>query len=146
MANIISQISVYDALYDINAKSLNIARLSNKVLTKIAVDLDLNTEIVYFAGSDGTSLECPENYCILRVIKGDNHRTLIDCYCLTNGNHYINSNIHSATTTGWTGWKLQPNPDNTYTKTEIDNLISVNDIDTICNTGLTIASMDSGVF
>jgi hypothetical protein len=53
----------------------------------------------------------PETYCICNIKKGDNHRTLIDCYSLVNGKHWINGNQKASTTNPntWTGWTLQEN-------------------------------------
>jgi hypothetical protein len=62
----------------------------------------------------------PETYCICNIKKGNNHRTLIDCYSLVNGKHWINGN-QDTRTDSWTGWKLQPGDAD---KTKLDGIES----------------------
>ena len=69
---------------------------------------------MYFNGSDAIStVDLPATYCISAIKKGDNHRTLIDTYCLNDGKHYINYNKsahpNAANRQSWSGWQLQAN-------------------------------------
>lgn len=91
--------------YQINAVKQSIARATKSILT-LACEQGVDTEVIWFGGSDGTSVGMPSAYCVCNIKKGNNHRTLIDCYCLTDGRHYINGNTYAYTTdTGtWTGW------------------------------------------
>lgn len=146
------------------AKAVNITRPTKSIL-EAAGDMDLFTEKVFFFGSDGFTYGAPSNYVIINAKKGANHRTILDCYSLQTGDHYINGCMYAETENmgGWTGWILQPNPTSLqdtlsqaktytneclksyYTKTQIDNLnlISVAEIDAIC--GATIQVANEGV-
>lgn len=87
-------------------------RRANQSIFTIAASLDVDTETVWFGGSNGVSdAEMPENYCICNIKRGNNHRTLIDCYSLVNGKHWINGCISTLNGDPWTGWKLQPGAD-----------------------------------
>lgn len=111
----------------LRSKAVSITR-PDDILTA-AASMPIRTEQIFFNGSDGVDAGGPADYIIVNAKKGDNHRTILDCYDLQTGNHYINgcmraeanSTIEGANV--WTGWKLQPSPNNTYTKTEVDTLI-----------------------
>lgn len=115
------------------AKQMSIPRIASNLMTSIAANLPVDTEAIYFGGSDAASLGCPTSYCIVNIKKGNNHRTILDCYNLTTGNHYINGNLDARVSTGWTGWKLQPNESHIhdsryYTKDEIDGTVAVTSV------------------
>lgn len=98
------------------ANGLSIPRITTSVL-QTACDIGVNTEHAFFAGSDGVTFDCPARYCIVKIQKGDNHRTLLDCYHLETGDHYINGSTNaqgSKDTVAWTGWVKQP------TRAEVD--------------------------
>lgn len=93
--------------YQVKSVAQDIPRVLTNVL-EVAYSQPTESQTVYFCGSDGTSLGCPENYCILTIQKGNNHRTLIDAYALNTQTHYTNGNSFASpdtTTRGtWTGW------------------------------------------
>lgn len=91
------------------ANTVKITRAVKNILT-LAAETALDSEVIYFAGSDGVAQGFPTSYCIANIKKGNNHRTLIDCYHLETGNHYINGckDTRDPTTYPWTGWVLQP--------------------------------------
>lgn len=97
------------------AEAVNITRPTKSIL-EVAGDMDLFTEKVFFFGSDGFTYGAPSNYVIINAKKGANHRTILDCYNLQNGDHHINGCMNAqtgSTQSGanvWTGWILQPNP------------------------------------
>lgn len=101
------------------ANQVAVKRATKSILT-IACEQALDTEAIWFGGSDGVTIAAmPETYCICNIKKGNNHRTLIDCYSLVNGKHWINGN-QKASTTGaesWTGWKLQAS--NTFSNIKV---------------------------
>lgn len=96
------------------ASSIGVTRVTKSILT-IACDQALDTQTIWFNGSDATSettgLMIPTTYCISEIKKGNGHRTLIDTYCLTTGEHWVNYNLYAApdTTSGWSGWIKQNN-------------------------------------
>ena len=95
------------------ANSLNVPRVLKSIL-EIAYEQAVNTETLYFNGGDAIStVDLPATYCISAIKKGDNHRTLIDTYCLNDGKHYINYNKsahpNAANRQSWSGWQLQAN-------------------------------------
>ena len=107
--------TLYAASDAVGGKSLSskISRITSSIKV-VAFDVPLNTEKIYFCGSDGINLDCPQNYCIITIQKGDNHRTILDCYHLSTGDHYINGNMCATNDSGfvtgsWTGWVKQPN-------------------------------------
>ena len=97
------------------ASKVNITRPSKSIL-EVAGDMALFSEEIYFFGSDGLLYGAPVNYVIINAKKGANHRTILDCYDLQTGDHYINGCMNAqtdSTVSGanvWTGWVLQPNP------------------------------------
>lgn len=90
-----------------SANKMNITRANKSILT-IAAETPVDTEVIYFAGSDGVNCGFPKTYCIANIKKGNNHRTLIDCYHLNTGDHYINGCMNTRDTAAnpWTGWVL----------------------------------------
>lgn len=95
----------------IKANTVNITRPSSFIDAAAAVAA--RTEAIFFYGSDGTSGGAPVNYVIINVKKGDNGRTIADCYSLQTGAHYTNGCMNSgydssqtSTYNIWTGWKL----------------------------------------
>jgi hypothetical protein len=68
------------------------------------------TEEFWFLGGDGIASGAPVNYVMINAKKGDNHRTLLDCYDLNTGDHYINGCMRAETGSSvagandWTGW------------------------------------------
>ncbi len=91
------------------AMKMKVTRVTENITT-VAAKLPNQTEVVYFCGSDGLSLGCPKTYCIINIKKGDNYRTIMDCYDLNTGDHYINGCMHAdGNDDVWTGWVLQPN-------------------------------------
>lgn len=82
-------------------------------LFKTIENLSSETEAVYFYGSDGLGQGAPANYVIINAKKGSGGRTILDCYALQTGYHYINGcmNASPGSTSPWTGWILQPNND-----------------------------------
>lgn len=93
-----------------SALTMKIKRVSEQITT-IAAKVAIGTEAVYFCSSDGITFGCPQTYCIINIKKGDNHRTIMDCYHLNTGDHYINGcMMANGTNDAWTGWILQPNP------------------------------------
>lgn len=111
----------------LRSQAVSISRPAN-ILTA-AGNMPLCTEQIFFNGSDGVSAGGPVDYILVNAKKGDNHRTILDCYDLQTGDHYINGCMRAETDSTatdanvWTGWRLQPSPSNTYTKTEVNNLI-----------------------
>ena len=102
------------------AQSTNASRATKSILT-IAAEQPNQTEACWFGGSDAVNLcEMPETYCFCMIKKGSNQRTLIDCFSLVNGKHWINSNANVATDP-WSGWQLQPNATD---KTKLDGIAS----------------------
>jgi phage-related tail fiber protein len=97
-----------------SANIVNITRPTKSIL-EVAGDMAIFTEAIYFFGSDGKTYGAPVNYVIINAKKGANHRTILDCYALETGNHYINGCMNAqtgSTVSGanvWTGWVLQPN-------------------------------------
>ena len=91
---------------------------SSNTILQAAAAAAVRTEEIWFGGSDGVAGGMPAAYCITVIKKGDNHRTLLDCYHLNTGNHYINGcmDTRDTTTYPWTGWVKQPN------KTDIDTI------------------------
>lgn len=89
------------------AESITIPRVTSDILELACQQADF-TECVYFCGSDGVSYNCPETYCILKIQRGQNGRTIIDCYALNTQNHYTNGNMmahpNEAERDKWTGW------------------------------------------
>lgn len=127
----------------LRSKAVSITRPAN-ILTA-AASMPIRTEQIFFNGSDGVSAGGPVNYILVNAKKGDNHRTILDCYDLQTGDHYINGCMRAeanSTADGanvWTGWKLQPSPNNTYTKTEVNQILAqTSGIFTISN--ITVAS------
>lgn len=110
----IKQVKIGSDLHNLQASQVLITRPSN-VLTAAAA-MESHTEEIYFLGSDGLSAGAPVNYCIINAKRGAGERTILDCYALQTGDHYINGNMTVTDTTTWTGWILQPNP------TQIENL------------------------
>ena len=118
----IKQIAISGTTHDIN---LPVPRATTHIKTSIAKSLPTNTEAVYFCGSDGTAsgIGFPETYCIAQIKKGDNRRTLIDCYGLVTQNHYTCGNIDTNNDDGWSAWTKQPNAaDLTTINTAITNI------------------------
>jgi hypothetical protein len=74
--------------------------------------MPIRTVQLFFNGSDGVSAGGPVNYIIVNAKKGDNHRTILDCYDLQTGDHYINGCMRAETDSTatdaniWTGWIL----------------------------------------
>lgn len=102
------------------AQSTNASRATKSILT-IAAEQPNQTEACWFGGSDAVNpCEMPETYCFCMIKKGSNQRTLIDCFSLVNGKHWINSNANVATDP-WSGWQLQPNAAD---KTKLDGIAS----------------------
>lgn len=102
------------------AQSTNASRATKSILT-IAAEQPNQTEACWFGGSDAVNpCEMPETYCFCTIKKGSNQRTLIDCFSLVNGKHWINSNANVATDP-WSGWQLQPNATD---KTKLDGIAS----------------------
>ncbi len=120
---------------------------SSNTIFQAAAAAAVRTEEIWFGGSDGVAGGMPAAYCITVIKKGDNHRTLLDCYHLNTGNHYINGcmDTRDTTTYPWTGWTKQPtasdlstlnatvagkanashtHDDRYYTETEIDTKLS----------------------
>lgn len=95
-----------------SANKVNITRPAGFVDAAAAVAN--GTEQIFFYGSDGITNGAPVNYVIINVKKGDNGRTIADCYSLQTGAHYINGCMNSGNNASgsdynvWTGWKLQP--------------------------------------
>lgn len=118
------------------ALKMTVARVT-KNITSHAADVPVKTEMVYFCGSDGESLGCPKTYCIINIKKGENHRTLMDCYHIQTGDHYINGclNTNAVESNPWTGWVLQSNQAQInevkdYVDTKV--YITIDEIDEIC--------------
>ena len=89
-----------------------IGRVSSSTTIQIAAaNAAVRTEEVWFGGSDAVAGGMPMTYCIVVIKKGDNHRTILDCYHLNTGDRYINGcmDTRDTTTYPWTGWKKQPN-------------------------------------
>lgn len=102
------------------AQSTNASRATKSILT-IAAEQPNQTETCWFGGSDAVNpCGMPETYCFCMIKKGSNQRTLIDCFSLVNGKHWINSN-GNAVTGSWSGWQLQPNATD---KTKLDGIAS----------------------
>lgn len=102
------------------AQSTNASRATKSILT-IAAEQPNQTETCWFGGSDAVNpCEMPETYCFCMIKKGSNQRTLIDCFSLVNGKHWINSNAN-VVTDPWSGWQLQPNAAD---KTKLDGIAS----------------------
>ena len=102
------------------AQSINASRATKSILT-IAAEQPNQTEACWFGGSDAVNpCEMPETYCFCMIKKGSNQRTLIDCFSLVNGKHWINSNAN-VVTDPWSGWQLQPNATD---KTKLDGIAS----------------------
>lgn len=110
---------------------VNITRPSKSIL-EVAGDMAVFTEAIYFFGSDGAQYGAPVNYVIINAKKGANHRTILDCYALQTGDHYINGCMNAQTgstqsgANEWTGWVLQPNQ--TSLDTTLDSAKSYTDI------------------
>ena len=94
------------------ANRVKITRKSINVLDA-ADNMPLLTEEIWFLGSDGIQLGAPASHVIINAKKGDAHRTILDCYALKTGYHYINGCMNATpnSTEPWTGWILQPNND-----------------------------------
>lgn len=90
-----------------SANKVNITRPSN--VLSAAAAMSIHTEQIFFLGSDGLSAGAPVNYCIINAKRGTGERTILDCYDLQTGDHYINGNMTVTNTDTWTGWVLQPN-------------------------------------
>lgn len=102
------------------AQSTKASRATKSILT-IAAEQPNQTEACWFGGSDAVNpCQMPETYCFCMIKKGSNQRTLIDCFSLVNGKHWINSN-DNAVTGSWSGWQLQPNATD---KTKLDGIAS----------------------
>lgn len=102
------------------AQSANASRATKSILT-IAAEQSNQTETCWFGGSDAVNpCAMPETYCFCTIKKGANQRTLIDCFSLVNGKHWINSNTN-AVTGSWSGWLLQPSA---VDKTKLDGIAS----------------------
>lgn len=100
------------------AQSTNASRATKSILT-IAAEQPNQTETCWFGGSDAVNpCQMPETYCFCMIKKGSNQRTLIDCFSLVNGKHWINSNAN-VVTDPWSGWQLQPNAAD---KTKLDGI------------------------
>lgn len=94
-----------------SADKTNIAKIATRI-TDLAASQVINTETIWFGGLDAVTFGCPETYCIVRIQKGDDHMTLLDCYGLNTGNRYTNSCAHAdGVADVWTGWRL-PTTDN----------------------------------
>lgn len=105
----ISKIKVGSTTHTISATNMLVPRAEINIATSLAANQASNTEAVYFAGSNGVSLGFPTAYCIANIKRGTGQRTLIDCYHLETGDHYINSNLLATDNpNGWTGWIKQP--------------------------------------
>jgi hypothetical protein len=97
-----------------SANIVNITRPAKSIL-EVAGDMAIFTEAIYFFGGDGLTYGAPVNYVIINAKKGANHRTILDCYALQTGDHYINGCLIAQTgntasnANVWTGWVLQPN-------------------------------------
>ena len=103
------------------AQSTNASRAAKSIFT-IAAEQPNQTETCWFGGSDAVNpCEMPETHCFCMIKKGSNQRTLIDCFSLLNGKHWINSNANAAETGSWSGWQLQPNATD---KTKLDGIES----------------------
>lgn len=102
------------------AQSTSASRAAKSIFT-IAAEQPNQTEACWFGGSDAVNpCGMPETYCFCMIKKGANQRTLIDCFSLANGKHWINSNAN-AVTGSWSGWQLQPNATD---KTKLDGIAS----------------------
>ena len=116
---------VNNARIEVNAnkaKVMDIPQITQSIKT-IAINLPIDTEATYFGGSNATTLDCPVNFFIANIKKSNTHIALIDGYDLQTGDHYINRCLNTNTSNPqWTGWQLQPNFNNTYTKDEVNNI------------------------
>ena len=94
------------------ANRVKITRKSTNIFDE-ANNIPILTEEIWFLGGNGTQFGAPANYVIINAKKGDTYRTILDCYALQTGYHYINGcmDARPGSTSPWTGWILQPNND-----------------------------------
>lgn len=107
------------ALY---SQKMSITRIEADITT-IAADLPRSTEAIYFGGSNAMSYGCPAAYCMINIKKSEADRTIMDCYALNTGDHYINGcmNPSNVDVSPWTGWVQQSNENHTHTTNDIDD-------------------------
>ena len=108
MADIIKKVKIGSTEYDLQAAASSVTRALESIYN-IAAASASDTETVWFGGSDAvTTAKMPKPYCIVNIKRGNNARGLMDCYCLTDGTHYIDYNIDVTNSNTWSGWILQP--------------------------------------